>query len=810
MADIKLGKFQIIEEIGHGGFGTVYRANDVTLDRIVALKVLHQQYLSDQVFIKSFMREARLMAKVSHPNVVQIFEVGDLESQIYIAMQYFDGGNLDQKIQAGGPLPLRDAIRMLSQTARGLEAGHKIGLVHRDVKPANILYNHEGYVAISDFGVAKSIQQSSPETTNSFNQYAGTPYYIPPELWQSEGNPSPAADVYSLACVFYEALTGEILFAGETYEHVLTRHVLEAPVFSKPLPESLVDTLNVALAKNPSDRYQTMHDFLAAVRGALENRPRKSVPAHATPDPSNLVEGLPRPLAPGEITFDELVRRSQRKTTAQSPVAKPAPISRPTPAPPTPTSPTAQPLRQKTEPEPSSKPKTPVVIPIISRPPKAEQPPEPIVEHTPAPEVLETEPGEILPGFAPEQNEASSLEAFLEGESVENFFNQTSQAPLEDELLAFQEAEEVALQTENQDDSSILDDWLAKEPAFEEPPSLEIPSADVFEDVPQILESERVAGSGDSAESEAEASQILFKDEITSDTDVETPVEAELIIPAEQSLLDMDLEIQPEPDQVEPTPEANSSPTQHTPDQSAITSSHKKAAAESKLKNEVVLETTVERPQPTKGITSSRDARAQTLKDRQGLLAHNAATSKFDQNPQKNAVKEPEKNPKLVLMLAFGGVALIALAFLVFSGQAGSLFGGGPSSTPTFTLTLLPSNTAAAPVILPTRANTATAAVSSTMTSTQTSPTATIQSPTPTETATSTPYPTDRPTDRPTNPPNPPTARPTDRPTNPPSPPTAIPTNRPTNTPKPPNPTQPPVVTTAPVPPTRPPTPIPP
>lgn len=741
---MKLGKFEILEEIGQGGFGTVYRANDVTLDRIVALKVLHQQYLSDQVFIKSFMREARLMAKVSHPNVVQIFEVGDLESQIYIAMQYFDGGNLDQKIQAGGPLPLRDAIRMLSQTARGLEAGHKIGLVHRDVKPANILYNHEGYVAISDFGVAKSIQQSSPETTNSFNQYAGTPYYIPPELWQSEGNPSPAADVYSLACVFYEALTGEILFAGETYEHVLTRHVLEAPVFSKTLPESLVDTLHVALAKNPSDRYQTMHDFLAAVRGALEKQPRKSAPAHATPDPSNLVEGLPRPLAPGEITFDELVRRSQRKTTAQSPAAKPTPISRPTPAPATPPPPTAQPQRQKTEPEPSSKPKTPVLIPIISRPPKAEQPPEPIVENTPAPEVLETGPGEILPGITPEQNEVTGMEAFLEGESVEDFFNQSSQAPLEDELLVFQEAEEVALQTETQDDSSILDDWLAKEPAIEEPPSLEIPGADVFEDVPQILESERVAGSGDSAESEAEASQILFVDEITN-------------IPNDAPLAEAEVP----------------------------------AAAEER-------------------IPPAADALALTLKQRQGLLAHNAATSKFDQNPQKNAVKEPEKNPKLVLMLAFGGVALIALAFLVFSGQAGSLFGGGPSSTPTFTLTLLPSNTAAAPVILPTRANTATAAVSSTMTSTQTSPTATIQSPTPTETATSTPYPTDRPTDRPTNPPNPPTARPTDRPTNPPSPPTAIPTNRPTNTPKPPNPTQPPVVTTAPVPPTRPPTPTPP
>ena len=298
-----LGKFELFEEIGRGGFGIVYRANDTTLDRIVALKILHQQYLSDQKFIESFKREARLMAKVSHPNVVQIYEVGDLDDQIYIAMQFFENGSLERRIRTEGPLPLKDAVRMVNQTARGLEAGHKIGLIHRDVKPANILYNQDGYIAISDFGVAKSILQGSTGTTNSFNQFSGTPYYIPPELWEGKEMPTPAADIYSLACVFYEAITGEVLFEGETYEHVLTRHVLEAPVFSNSFPERLVDTLNIALAKNPSDRYQTMNDLLAALRKSLEQKPSLKVRVEPPKELSDEIEELPKSLAPGEFTL---------------------------------------------------------------------------------------------------------------------------------------------------------------------------------------------------------------------------------------------------------------------------------------------------------------------------------------------------------------------------------------------------------------------------------------------------------------------------------------------------------------------------
>lgn len=771
MTDKQLGKFQIIEEIGHGGFGTVYRANDTTLDRVVALKILHEQYLSDQKFIESFKREARMMARVSHPNVVQIFEVGDLESQIYIAMQYFDGGSLEQKIQSGGPLPLKDAIRMLSQTARGLEAGHKIGLVHRDVKPANILYNREGYIAISDFGVAKSIQQSSPETTNSFNQFAGTPNYIPPELWQTDGNPSPAADVYSLACVFYEALTTEVLFAGETYEHVLTRHVLEAPIFSQALPECLVDTLNVALAKNPSDRFQTMNDFLAAVRGALERQGRKPAGTAALQEPANVINELPKPLAPGEITFDELVRRSQRKTTGQSPVTKPVPISQPTPSLVRPSAPTQQPQIQKTEP----KQEPPVVVPIILPPQPKEQAPEPIVEESPASTAPTIAPEASLPQGVAELPEGPNVLGFSEGESVEDFFARTLDEPLETEQKALPEVEETPNPEEPEEDL-LLDEWLTKEPSAEAPLLVEPPVTHAEEDTPLQMEEEVITEEEVSGELAAEAELIPLVEKIVGEIQVGTLAEAEPVIPVEQDHIHPADKPGFQDDQSKLAQEIIAIPASQTQvDKKAVedalleipveegaiagASASQAFSSESKPEDDVVVEPTPEMPKEAQSIAPTEDRLTKTLKERQDLLAHNAATSKFDQPRDRVESRESKRKPKFILLLSIGGIALIALAFLVFSGQARNLFGGKPGSTPTLTLTLLPSNTVVAPVIIPTHTNTATSAPSSTSQSTQTSPhIATIQSPTLTAPPTSTPYPTARATNQPTNPPNLPTA----------------------------------------------------
>jgi serine/threonine-protein kinase len=308
---MKLGKFEILEEIGRGGFGIVYKARDVTLDRIVALKVLLPEHLGNTNLVEAFKREARHMAKISHPNVIQIYEVGEADDQIYIAMQYCIGGSLEQKLKEIDHLRLQDAIRMLYQVAHGLDLGHQIGLIHRDIKPSNILFNAAGEAAIGDFGISKAVLSTDQTAGHTFNQFSGTPFYDPPELWQGKDLPTPAADIYSLACVFYEAITGEVLFAGDTFVHVLSRHMLEAPVFSDKLPWQLVDVLSVALAKKPEDRYQSMSDFLSAVRQSFVStgKPSKETDA-ANVLPGEKFETGEKPTSE-DVSFTQIVRRSQ-------------------------------------------------------------------------------------------------------------------------------------------------------------------------------------------------------------------------------------------------------------------------------------------------------------------------------------------------------------------------------------------------------------------------------------------------------------------------------------------------------------------
>ncbi len=311
---MRIGKFEILEEIGRGGFGIVYKAKDVTLDRIVALKVLLSEHLENADLVEAFKREARHMAKITHPNVIQVYEVGEVENQIFIAMQYCVGGSLEQKLKSSGHLALQDAIRTLYQVAHGLDAGHEIGLIHRDIKPSNILFNAAGEAAIGDFGISKAVLSTDQTAGHTFNQFSGTPFYVPPELWHGKDIPTPAADIYSLACVFYEAITGEVLFAGDTFVHVLSRHMLEAPVFSDDLPRQLVDVLSVALAKKPEDRYQSMSDFLMAVRQSFV----RTAKTGRETDAANVLrleksESGEKPSS-DNVSFTQIVRRAQNAT----------------------------------------------------------------------------------------------------------------------------------------------------------------------------------------------------------------------------------------------------------------------------------------------------------------------------------------------------------------------------------------------------------------------------------------------------------------------------------------------------------------
>jgi phosphate/phosphite/phosphonate ABC transporter binding protein len=275
----QLGKYEIIKEIGRGGFGVVYKARDLSLDRIVTLKVLHPQLTVDPKFIANFKREARNLAKVENPNIVTIYEIGEAEGRSFIAMRYLPGGSLADRI-AKGPLEKEAALKIINQIADGLGAGHERGIIHRDIKPSNILFDEHDNAIVTDFGVAKAVHLSSQGTASETGGGIGTPYYRPPELWRGSPPPTPATDIYSLGCVLYEMLTCEVLFKGDTPDQVLTRHILdEAQSLITPnqelLSKPIISILNLMLSKSPEERYQTMLEFKNAIQTQISAKPNQ-------------------------------------------------------------------------------------------------------------------------------------------------------------------------------------------------------------------------------------------------------------------------------------------------------------------------------------------------------------------------------------------------------------------------------------------------------------------------------------------------------------------------------------------------------
>lgn len=260
---MNIGKYEILAELGKGGFGIVYKARDITLDRVVALKMLHAQLTLDDQFVQYFEREARSLAKIDHPNVVTIHEIGNVEGQVYIAMRYLANGNLAEKLRREGPLEQDEAFQIFSQICNGLTAGHKRGIVHRDVKPGNILFDEDGLAVVADFSIAKAVQMSTVVASSGSVGFAGTPSYMPPEMWD-DGVVTPAVDQYSLACVLYEMLTGRKLFEGETTSKIMHRHF--SPLnLSEYLPAELRNILQKALAFNPENRFSSIDEFRRAV-----------------------------------------------------------------------------------------------------------------------------------------------------------------------------------------------------------------------------------------------------------------------------------------------------------------------------------------------------------------------------------------------------------------------------------------------------------------------------------------------------------------------------------------------------------------
>lgn len=264
-----LGKYHILGELGSGGFATVFRALDTTLDREVALKVLHPQLLVDQTTVARFQREARAAARLQHPNIVTIYEVGAVGERLYIAMALAEGGSLASRLAAQGTLPWAETLRLLQAISSALDYAHAQQIVHRDLKPANILLNADGIPWVTDFGFARLLADTSVTLSNS-DVILGTPSYIAPELWERQ-TPTPAGDIYAMGCIVYELLTGERAFGGDTPLAVVSAHQQGfTPPTSWPreIPEAeaVEAVLLCALSKAPEERYARAGELVAALQ----------------------------------------------------------------------------------------------------------------------------------------------------------------------------------------------------------------------------------------------------------------------------------------------------------------------------------------------------------------------------------------------------------------------------------------------------------------------------------------------------------------------------------------------------------------
>jgi serine/threonine-protein kinase len=261
VGELIAGRYELEELVGSGGMSSVYRARDRLLERSVALKILHEQYTREGDYVERFRREARSAAQLTHPNIVTVIDRGEQDGRQYIVFEYVDGENLKDLIDREGPLGVHDAIALALQVARGLAFAHEQGLVHRDVKPQNVLLDSDGRAKVTDFGIARSLDVDGMTITGTI---MGTSNYIAPE--QARGQPvDEQTDVYSLGCVLYELLAGEVPYDGDTFVAVAMRHVND-PVPSirerRPdVPPRLDYAIRRAMAKDHRDRFGSMAEF---------------------------------------------------------------------------------------------------------------------------------------------------------------------------------------------------------------------------------------------------------------------------------------------------------------------------------------------------------------------------------------------------------------------------------------------------------------------------------------------------------------------------------------------------------------------
>jgi serine/threonine-protein kinase len=269
------GEYKLTEKLGEGGMGTVFKAQETLAQRTVALKVLRANIASNRNFVERFDREARLAGSLSHGNIVTCHNAGTSQGVQFLAMEFVEGETLKKRLERDGKLPEPAALRIVCEVAQGLAHAHKKGVVHRDIKPDNILLGNDGSVKISDFGTAKSFLDE--ESLTRTGVIIGTPFYISPEQVRADKNIDHRADLYALGSTLYHLLTGKVPFVAATPLLIMRAHLyedLENPADLAPqLSPGACQIVTKLMAKDPADRYQSADDVAADIERVLAGKP---------------------------------------------------------------------------------------------------------------------------------------------------------------------------------------------------------------------------------------------------------------------------------------------------------------------------------------------------------------------------------------------------------------------------------------------------------------------------------------------------------------------------------------------------------
>jgi serine/threonine protein kinase len=339
--------YRLRSVLGRGGMSVVFETENPRLGSVVALKVLAPELAEDDLFRERFLQESRIAASLNHPNVIPIYDTGPSDGLLYIAMRYVAGRDLRAVLKDQGHISPAQALMLIAQAGRALDAAHRRGLVHRDVKPANILIergaeDEPDHVYLADFGISKHARSRSGLTATG--QLVGTIDYIAPEQIQGKSVDG-RADIYSLGCVLYECVTGRVPFKKDLDAAVIWAHVEELPtapsIVMPELPPGIDDVIARALAKDPDDRYATAHEFVAAARGALETEP-ESAPSTPSQSASPLV-------APTVLSGTSAPPSTPPVAPVAGVPAAPSEVTPPAPDPPAPVAPVEVPAHDTTE-----------------------------------------------------------------------------------------------------------------------------------------------------------------------------------------------------------------------------------------------------------------------------------------------------------------------------------------------------------------------------------------------------------------------------------------------------------------------------